>query len=275
MPRTTPDYKTPAQQATGNWRKFESFVWHRQPDDAENWCIVYTNNRDSKLLEQSNAEAIQAEMEEFTQGDDPDCISERHDHWAVGWTDGYSIRVYRGKETTPAFERWCDIQNRLSDYPVLDDEDYSQKKYDATIENIERGADQIISQRDLEEKIPTNYAEELYEWFSENLYRAIENRDDDGGYPSDKELEQAFRGLGWFGPKMKPGYCFELNGSSDWEHCSNDLWDAKLYDPTGDQEFVGVRQIDCSTVSVFAYPIMLGAVQDGTIYRAQLQIVTG
>lgn len=40
-----------AHEAAGNWQKFESFAWHRSYDDSipdpENWCIVYTNNRDS------------------------------------------------------------------------------------------------------------------------------------------------------------------------------------------------------------------------------------
>ena len=95
-----------AKVAAGNWRKFESFAWHRARDldDADNWAIVYTNNRDSGLLDQSNAAAIDKAMEPFTEADDPDVVAEHHHHWACGWIDGYSIRVYRNGQITEAFK---------------------------------------------------------------------------------------------------------------------------------------------------------------------------
>ena len=58
------DLEEAAEQAAGNWRKFQCFVWYRDEiQDAENWAIVYTNHRDSGLLDQSNAAAIQKELE--------------------------------------------------------------------------------------------------------------------------------------------------------------------------------------------------------------------
>ena len=47
-----------AKEAAGNWLKFSCFIWHRPPDHANQWAIVYTHNRDSGLVDQSNAGAI-------------------------------------------------------------------------------------------------------------------------------------------------------------------------------------------------------------------------
>ena len=65
-----------AKEAAGNWQRFESFVWFRDSEiaDPDNWAIIYTHNRDSGLLDQSNADAIAEAMEPFTNGDDPDVV---------------------------------------------------------------------------------------------------------------------------------------------------------------------------------------------------------
>ncbi len=45
----TLDIEAAAKQAAGNWQRFDSFVWFRDRDldDADQWAIVYTHNRDS------------------------------------------------------------------------------------------------------------------------------------------------------------------------------------------------------------------------------------
>src|SRR4051812_32101983 len=95
-----------AAQAAGNWRRFTCFVWDRQReiDDPDAWAIIYTYNRDSGLLDLSNASVIAEAMEPFTDGDDPDVVMESHSHWAVGHVYGFSIRVYRDGEITDAFK---------------------------------------------------------------------------------------------------------------------------------------------------------------------------
>ena len=47
--------------------QFDSFSWDRsnEIDDADQFCLVYTHNRDSGLLDQSNAEAIRQAMKPF------------------------------------------------------------------------------------------------------------------------------------------------------------------------------------------------------------------
>ena len=173
-----------AEQATGNWRDFDCFVWYRDDiDDAENWGIFYTHHRDSGLLDQSNADAIQKELESFTEGEDPDLIFESHDHWACGWIDGFSIRVFRDGKITDAFHKYHDLAERLAEYPILDEEDYSNREYEATIENI---ADASWRLKD-DYELPKDWQCEVYGWLSDNDSSEIENI----GYPSEEALRKA------------------------------------------------------------------------------------
>jgi len=182
-----------ARQAAGNWHNFECFVWHRQSEvaDADNWAIMYTHHRDSGLIDQSNASVIEKALEPFTEGDDPDVVFEQHFHWAVGHIDGFSVRVYRNGEVTEAFKTYHELRERTADYPVLDDEDYSRREYEATLQNIRDTAWRLKREFDLSE----NWEGDVYGWLSENCSRAVENIDDRGGCPSEDELKTAFAAL--------------------------------------------------------------------------------
>ena len=96
-----------AHQAAGNWRQFESFGWARaaELDKPGDWTIVYTQHRDSRLLDQSNAAVIQHALQPYLDEDDPDVIEEHHGHWAVGWIDGFAIRVFCNGKVTRCFAR--------------------------------------------------------------------------------------------------------------------------------------------------------------------------
>jgi hypothetical protein len=127
-----------AREAAGNWRSWTCFVWDRKEDlsDRENWSIIYTHNRDSGLLDQSNAEVIAKALTPFTTGDDADVVFESHAHWAVGHVDGFSIRVYRDGEITDAFHTYHALSEQLADYSILDESDYSEREHDATLDNV-------------------------------------------------------------------------------------------------------------------------------------------
>jgi len=132
------DIEAAAKEMAGNWQRRPNFVWFRgsRLDYADNWCIWYTSNRDAGLLEQSNEAEINKRLKPFSEGNDPDLVFEQHSHWACGYLDGFSIRVYRADGSiTPAFEEFCRIKQDLEDYPVLNEDDYSQREYEATLEN--------------------------------------------------------------------------------------------------------------------------------------------
>ena len=177
------DFESMAKEAAGNWQKFESFGWHDAPEDGENWTVVYTHNRDSDLLAESNASAIEATMKEF---DEETVIPQRHGHWACGWVEGYAIKV-RGTDgtITPAFKAWCELEAALESYPVLDDENYSKREYEASIENI----------RDIG-RCSGDDAAKVYMWLWDNEQRETDPVDGGGAYPSEASVKRALSALG-------------------------------------------------------------------------------
>lgn len=191
----SPSLHAATTDLAGNWKKFDSFAWHsrREIDGPENWAVVYTHHRDSGLLDRSNVGVIIEKLAPFTEGDDPDVVEERHSHFAVGYIDGFSIRVFRDGEITQAFRVYHELAVRLDNYPVLDESDYSEKDYDATLDNITDAARRLRH----DYVLPDDWPGEVYSWLSEHNQRAVENRDDHGGYPGEDDLREAFEALGY------------------------------------------------------------------------------
>ncbi|QDU94068.1 hypothetical protein [Lignipirellula cremea] len=184
-----------AKEAAGNWRRFDCFVWWQESEleSPDDWMIHYTHHRDSGLLDQSNAEQIQQALEPFTEGDDPDVVEESHSHFLVGHIDGFSLRVFKSGQITEAFRTFHGLMESLADYPILDEDEYSNREYEATIENIVDAAWRIRDDFDL----PHDWEYEVYSWLSNHECGEVESRDDQGGYPSEEALERAFAALGF------------------------------------------------------------------------------
>ena len=184
-----------AKTAAGNWKNFQCFVWFRDKEmkDADNWAILYTHSRDSRLLDESNASVIRKEMLPFADGDDPDVVFESHSHWAVGHVDGFSLRVFKRRQITKAFRKCHELMEKLHDYAYLDETDYSNREYEATWSNIEDAAWRLKN----EFALPDDWVGEVYSWLSDNESSEIESRDDQGGYPSEKALKRAFEALNY------------------------------------------------------------------------------
>jgi hypothetical protein len=178
----------------GNWRGFDCFAWSRgyELEDADRWLVWYTSSRDAGLLEQSNEQAINDRLRPFSEDDDPDLVFERHSHWAVGYLDGFSLRVVKADgTTTPAFEEFCRIKAELDAYPVLDEQDYSNREYVATLENYTSEMWRI------KDELPDDWQEEVYSYFSDNgLDQYTENRDDRGGWAPREKIVEALKALG-------------------------------------------------------------------------------
>jgi len=192
----TLDITEAAHEAAGNWIRFNSFVWFRDKEleDADRWGIFYTHHRDSGLLDQSNASVIAKAMAPFADGDDPDVVFESHSHWAVGHVDGFSLRVFNANgEITEAFQRYHELAQAMDDYPILDDSDYGERELEATLENIVDAAWRLKRQFDL----PEGWECEVYSWLSDHRPGEVENRDDQGGYPSEQAMRNAFTALGF------------------------------------------------------------------------------
>lgn len=184
-----------AVEAAGNWKKFDSFVWWRDRDlkRPQDWSIIYTHHRDSGLLDQSNAAVIAKAMTPFIEGNDPDVVFESHNHWAVGHIDGFSLRVFRRGRITKAFRTYHELAERMDDYPILDESDYSQREFDATFENIDLAAISVKH----EFVLPDDWQSQVYSWLSDNDPSQLENVDDQGGWPDEESLWAAFKALGF------------------------------------------------------------------------------
>jgi hypothetical protein len=190
VPSTTSDVEALAKEAAGNWRKFESFSWHFKPEDADQWCLVSTHNRDSGLMDQSNTAAIAEEMKPFVEPDDGDAMNMRSGHWLCGWVDGYAIRVYRDGKATDAFRKWCELQERLANYPLLDEEDYSKRQHEAALEHIaDAGRRMVIG------SAPEDWPGRVFSWLWDNEQEECEDHDDKGAYPSEESVRRALADL--------------------------------------------------------------------------------
>ena len=194
------DVESTAEQMAGNWRKFDCFAWGRGDDleDADAWLIHYTSSRDSGLLQQSNEQATIKRLQPFIEGDDPDVVIETHGHWAVGNVKGLSLRVRMPDGSiTPAFEEFCRIQQELANYPVLDESDYSDRVYEATLENY-RG-----EMWRLKDQLPEGWEGKVFNWFSAHGHeRCTENADDRGGWAPKEQIVEALTTLGLLTPEV-------------------------------------------------------------------------
>jgi hypothetical protein len=189
------DADSAAKKLAGNWRRFSSFAWMRgyKLEDADNWMVWYTSNRESCLLDQSNEQAINKRLQPFSEGNNPDLVFERHDHWAVGYVDGFSIRAFSVDGAVyPAFREFCRIQEEVDNYPILDENDYSEREDHATLENYRNELWR------LKDNLPEGWEGEVYARFDENgESQFIENRDDQGGYATEEEIIKALKDLGF------------------------------------------------------------------------------
>lgn len=97
----------------------------KRPD----WLVVLGQHRDSDALDRSNFRVILADLRSRfpgTLGDGPDVDTETSSHWAVGWTEALIINPDNAELVAAAHE-WLD---RLEDYPVASEDDWSQLESD-------------------------------------------------------------------------------------------------------------------------------------------------
>jgi len=106
------------------WQRPEHFAaWtDGAPYDGE-WYVFLGRHRDSSLLEKSNFDRGL----ELIGGESDTVIIVRESHWAVGWVEWVAIH----ESDTAALREADEIMGALHDYPVLDDEHYSQMQSDA------------------------------------------------------------------------------------------------------------------------------------------------
>jgi hypothetical protein len=110
------------------WERPDSYMG----ETYEDYFVVYSKSRDSDLLTQSNFDAILKEH-----GDKEGVEVNRASHWAVGWVEFIMVRKDAPRDVIEALDN--DICY-LEDYPVLDENDFSSREFEETIENIKSQA---------------------------------------------------------------------------------------------------------------------------------------
>lgn len=173
-------------------KKARNFVWEGPSDesDPDKWAFTVSRHRDSGLLDESNFATISKDMEARF----PDDVEVVHSsHWAVGWIDELAVRVFDEQGgITDAFHAIVDWKDKLEDYPIADEDDYSEREQNALIEHI---ASQIMFSGFTVDD-PEDWAYRVAQWLSENGYdNELENIDDRGAYPSEEAVQEALRVL--------------------------------------------------------------------------------
>lgn len=187
-----------AKAAARNWRRFDSFAWFGKPDNADAWGIFYTQNRDSSALDQSNHAVITAALRPYNDSADSDVREERHSHWAVGWVDGFAIRIYAPDgSVTAAFRTFHALQKKLEDYPVLDEEDFSRREYEDHVQDIKDGARRFVRAG-----ADPEWPALVFSWLYEHAQDEV---DDASSAPSDASLKAALRALHILDPDHEDG----------------------------------------------------------------------
>jgi hypothetical protein len=166
------------------------FVWHPAYKDPEHWCVgPVIEHRDSLLIDRANAKAL---IEELESREDLQDMWEPHEfrHWAVGWVKHLSFLVLgENGEPTPMFHFMAEWEQKLADYPLADEEAYCEMEFEATTSNIQSIGSQWV--KDGAEE----WAGEVYHWLSDNEARELDDRDGNGGWPSDESIIRALKAL--------------------------------------------------------------------------------
>lgn len=97
--------------------------------DKQDWLVIEcAHNRDSGPLAKSNWESLEKQLDMIDpDGADHEACS--FGHWANGWFEVMLVRPNSACATTGE-----EIESALSDYPVLDEDDYSAKTFEAACE---------------------------------------------------------------------------------------------------------------------------------------------
>lgn len=122
------DIKIDATDMVGNWREWYSYSKYAHDSNPDTQVILCLNESwPLSLLDQSNIDCIEKELEKA----DPDNYE---------MLNKSEIRITaldsKGEETT-AWATIVEIASALSDYPVLDDTDFSEREYVELLDNID------------------------------------------------------------------------------------------------------------------------------------------
>ncbi len=98
--------------------------------DRREYFTIGGQHRDSETLSRSNHRSILRALG----GESETVLVIRDNHWAIGWIEA----IYIHQSDTAALAIAERIANRLDDYPVVDEEDWSELEYETAANYWER-----------------------------------------------------------------------------------------------------------------------------------------
>jgi len=102
-------------------------------DEWHGYYVFLAQHRDSDVVTRSNFQvglAALGALPEWTDEENDSRIVVRESHWAVGWVEWIAIH----ENDAEAIAAADDMLERLSNYPALDDDHWTQLEYDEAAE---------------------------------------------------------------------------------------------------------------------------------------------
>lgn len=147
-------------------------------------------HRDSALLEECNADALEETLRQHNEFDDLWDVT-RARHWAVGWVEHLSYQaVDEAGNPTAIHQFLVKWSEKLEDYPIADEDLYSERLFKAQIESIQTEGFSSTA-----EGVPEDWANQVYTYLSDSSEGALEHPD---GYVSASDILPALRVLGFY-----------------------------------------------------------------------------
>ena len=115
--------------------RMKKWVWPKNYGGAEwhGYYVFLSRTRDSDILEDSNFAVALAALGGETGFDDDDIAAVavvREGHWACGWVEWIAIHETAIDKIAIAEK----LLERLENYPILDEEDFSEREYEECAE---------------------------------------------------------------------------------------------------------------------------------------------
>ena len=143
-------------------------------EEQQDWHVsTIETNRDADVLQESNWEVQLRELEALGESAADDWSVESFSHWGPGW-----LRIVLVRPGSAAHRLVTELSLAVADYPVLDDEDFSERETEAANQHWA-----CMSQDERLEYMADNASEFHFKSFADML--ACSRGKWFGGYPGE------------------------------------------------------------------------------------------
>jgi hypothetical protein len=192
-------------------KTFEQFIEEKSYKRSENYMgndhygyvSIVGQHRDSEIIEQSN---FAAALDRLGGENDESVVVARCGHWAVGWVETLYVKIDSDK-IQEAYKIFSELEN----YPVLDDQDLSDREFEDSMETADFCLEEFmgdfkISKRYKKTALATlqDHIMSMRSWCGEAFYSEEEFYDRlNDGYHNSEGLEEFWKIVGTAKPKLK------------------------------------------------------------------------